>query len=220
MPNNSDRQRMLADNWTLENELCSLAGETSLAAALAKLKLVKLKDDFKLNPSADWVRGGGETYIFPFSVTTDISRRYIIKAMVAATPGVPPDEQLRHWLARRDLIVAAGVPVPRLHGAGSAILVEEFIEEGAIDRLRRQLLSKGPEAIDLSALESVVKGVFEAGFKPTNLLWNMRVDSAGYKWVDFGTDLGYPDRQKPSLNAVTALADELEAFVWKNLRRL
>src|SRR5262245_26868195 len=139
---------MASPEWSLQRELCELAGELSLAEALHHLGLVSAGVSFEIDDSAKWSRGGAETYIFPFSISTATTKRYIMKAMVAATPAVSPEQQLAHWLARRSLLVGAQVAVPNLYAAGSAVLVEDYIEDGAIERLKRTLLTSRPKSTD------------------------------------------------------------------------
>lgn len=200
---------MAESGWTLEGELCGLTGCGSAGDALRAMGLVDADEDgWSLDERQAWTRGGSETYIYGFDVLVRGKRRHscVIKAMVAPTPGTPPGEQLAQWLERRRVAAAVGVPMPKLYGAGNAVLVEQHIADDATDVIRQQSVAGAIESDTIADVEKVCRLIYEAGFRPLGILSNIRHESGRFYWVDFGGDLGEAtlDEFKPNAREIVS----------------
>lgn len=177
------------NDWTLEGELCRLAGAGDLASALRSLRLLpRASEPFELITAQDWYRAGAETYAFVFQVRQPSGERaYIIKACIAWSPGETLSETFDRWMSRRRLVTELGINTPALMGAGNAQLVEEFIAYELLDALRRAAQETRPSL--LTDLGRTAGLLVKAGFAPLSTHdWRSRGDDVVL--VDFGQDLG------------------------------
>jgi len=178
----------------ITKELCAMTGKECIRDCLLDLRMLcEPHEDFSLIADKGWYRGGAETYCLDFSVQQHgASKRYIIKALVAFSPGTAPDFQLRSWMRRREHLERIGVPVCRLLGKGRGVFVEEFLDfamnewivEIENDKLRLLAL--------LTNLTEYCEALARSGYNPICILPNFRVQNGVPLWVDFGSDLGDP----------------------------
>jgi len=198
----------VAEDWTIERELMSLAGEQSAAPALKALKLIPSHSDrYSIGARVDWHRAGAETYQFQFHIdaSPDFSAEYLLKACVAFSPARTLEDLLDAWLARRDLLARAGVSVPRLFAAGRGVILEEFIPYSLAD------VFEVPRDIDSRLWQGLAAygGVLAAlGFRPIEAFADLRSRGDDVVAIDFGEDLGPPHLgSEPA-----AILARLEAF--------
>src|SRR3972149_3432393 len=93
-------------SWTLEAELCKIAGVPDIGRALHTLGFLSSPTvSFRLNRTGnEWVRGGAETYLYRFNVAEEDLRpiEAVIKACVAFSPGTTLERILKSWIERRE----------------------------------------------------------------------------------------------------------------------
>ncbi|MGQ0777099.1 MAG: hypothetical protein ACT4NY_22240 [Pseudonocardiales bacterium] len=173
-------------SWTLEGELMKLAGADEIASALTILGIIKADEEFVLETVQDWYRSGAETYSLRFSVSNQsCQREFMMKACVAYAGGTPLNDIFASWLSRRSILEDIGVSTPRLHVAGNAVLVEEYIHQSLVDALTS---GERREAI-LRAIGRTAGLLVSAGFVPLSACdWRSHGDDVVL--VDFGQDLG------------------------------
>jgi hypothetical protein len=179
--------------WSIEAELCGLAESPSLREACESLRLtepLEVGTKVALAELAPWQRSGAETYLYLFAVKSDedVVGEYALKAMVAATPGIPPELQLSRRLNRRQRLVESGGTVPNLYAAKKGVWLEERLPHSLLDALDDREPTHELQRNIISLLASVAK----AGFSPLSVAPNIMVRNATAYWVDFGTDLGDP----------------------------
>jgi len=100
----------------LEGELCRLAQAPGLALAFAKLGFAA--EGKKLPPLRtvlDWQRSGVETYSYVFAIldSSNIERKYRLKACVSFAANTSIEGILRSWILRRSVPAAEHVSVPK-----------------------------------------------------------------------------------------------------------
>lgn len=175
-------------------ELCAMTGKESIRDSLQKLSLLcDAQADFNLVADKGWYRGGAETYCLDFSVQQfGVSRRYIVKALVAFSPGTAPDFQLRSWMRRRVHLEEIGLPVCRLIGEGRGAFVEEFLDLAMSEWLEELKEDKRRLNELLAELTKYCEVLAKFGYNPICILPNFRVHNGVPLWVDFGSDLGDP----------------------------
>lgn len=148
-----------------------------------------------------WQRGGAETFICVVQVgLSSETIRCIAKALVSF--GTKPEDQLASWIRRRQLLSDAGVAVPRLYGATSATIYEQYID----DRL-----PPSPPDLQPDLLIQVIRvaAILDAlGFVPVDFLRDLRVEDGRAYYVDFGSDLGDPS-ETPKGRAWATLCQRL-----------
>lgn len=181
----------MAEDWSLEGELCKLAGVNDFHEALEVLQLIQDQSShIDIRRSDSWDRGGAETYTYKFWVKENgqINKGYILKACVAYSP-LGLDSILNEWIARRRLVTDAGVLTPRLMTYGFGVILEEFIEF----ELRTRLL-QCEELVSplLRQVASHIGTLLKLGFSPTNVLDDLRSRGNDVVMIDFGEDLGPP----------------------------
>jgi hypothetical protein len=175
--------------WTLESELAGLAGESDIGAALRSLSLVASDEvEAELEPGAGWERGGAETYIYDFWVSSPGNREhFLLKACVAIGDFSGVSSILGTWLERRAVLEAAGVSVPRLHGAGSGTILEEFVPFSV-----RECLKSSSDSEHLAHRLGKLAAVLAKLKFPVLSLSDLRSHGNDVVVVDFGEDLGSP----------------------------
>jgi hypothetical protein len=178
----------------ITKELCAMTGKENIRDSLLDLRMLSESHvDFSLIADKGWYRGGAETYCLDFTVQQDDTyRRYIIKALVAFSPGTAPDYQRRSWMKRREHLERIGIPVCRLIGEGRGAFIEEFLDLAMnewIDELKddERRLSEL-----LFKISEYCGALAKAGYNPICILPNFRVQNGVPLWVDFGSDLGDP----------------------------
>lgn len=181
----------MATPWTLEEELCGLAGTASVAEALVGLGLVdEASHEPRLEEVHGWVRGGAETYIYRFRVVDDLASRDVMLKAVVAFSMVKSLTQLGgEWVERRRLLEQDGIRTPRLYFAGRALIVEEYIPE----RLSSFLEGKPAQAVQLADQVIHYAAALEKhAFRPVAPFHGLRTNGTDVFAVDFGQDLGPP----------------------------
>jgi hypothetical protein len=176
--------------WTIEKELIKISGQSTLEGAIAALGLNRPQDHFiSICSPEGWVRGGAETYVYPFSVQfkSGCSVRMIVKAVIAFSPSRTLDQIIEEWLRRRKLIEAAGVNVPRLVFAGQGLIVEEFIPFSLAEILKDQTLKDDVLFGQVFFYAGVLS---KLGFAPIDAFSDLRTDGERVYVIDFGEDLG------------------------------
>ncbi len=177
--------------WTLEAELCDLAHEDDITAALHTLRLIgSAKEPYRIAVTQDWHAGGAETYILTFTVwQAGLERQYVMKACTAWAPGQRLGQISDSWLRRRTLLTELGVSTPALIGTGAALLVEEYIPYEFLDALDDA--NERTRVLLLRALGRTAGLLVRAGFAPLSTHdWRSR--GADVVLIDFGQDLGPP----------------------------
>jgi len=181
----------MATPWTLEKELCGLAGTGSAVEALVSLGLV---DEDSRQPRLEevhgWIRGGAETFIYRFRVVDDLATRdVVLKAVVAFSMAKSLTQLGGEWLERRRLLEQDGIRTPRLYHAGRALIVEEFIPErlsSCLERKPAQALQLADQVIQYAA------ALEKHAFRPVAPFHGLRTNGSDVFAVDFGQDLGPP----------------------------
>jgi hypothetical protein len=176
--------------WSLEEEICRVAGSINFMDSLIKLNLIEQgAESFSIVRDKHWVPGGSETYIYRFWIKYDDGGEYgyILKACIALSPGRNGDEIVREWVRRRMMIQSTGVQTPRLVAHKRGILLEELVPYKLEEVLHQ--LSRVPESI----LHSLARwaGVLSAlGFAAIDPFSDLRSHGNDIVVVDFGEDLG------------------------------
>lgn len=198
-------------DWTLEGELCGLAGYTSLDDALVKLGLISSKSvTFRLRPvSSSWERRGSETYCFEFVVdeSPNLRKHAMLKACVAFSPSGAVEHILETWLTRRRHLASMGVSTPVLYGYGTGILIEEFVPFTLQDALQN--------SDNWGTIRSLCKYaavLSKCGYEPISPFDDLRSRGSDVVVVDFGQDLG-PAKQaeRPKLLTLDTMFSFLQS---------
>src|SRR5262245_46639398 len=103
--------------WSLDQELCQLAGASRLELAVDRLRILTPGVSFaEIRPLGNLHRGGSETYLFHFLIlgTSGWQKRLLLKAVVLFS-GIPLWEVAQKWMDRRQLLLAEGVSVPKVY---------------------------------------------------------------------------------------------------------
>jgi hypothetical protein len=187
-----------ASDWSLEKEICELAGNADFRSAMCQLNM--LADDeemYSVDRDKEWIRGGSETYLYRFWVNHQDGKKvgYIIKACVAFSVVSSLLEVFDEWMTRRRLLQANGISTPLLIVAGKAILIEELIPHPFKD-----LLIKPTYQWDMLTLLANWAGVLaKLGFSPLAPFDDLRSRGSDLVCIDFGEDLGPPHLTENSL---------------------
>lgn len=126
-----------------------------------------------------WQRGGVETYfsVFEIVLKNKIAKRIVLKAVVA----VPPEESLKNWSKRRNLLDQNKIPVSNWYWWGCGIIVEDYYPY-TYDRVA-----------NFSFLIDIAAKLDNLGFTALNFLSDIRCDKLlNPYYIDFGFDLGEP----------------------------
>ena len=183
-----------ANNWSLTDELCKVAGVKKISDALHLLGLLNAPTaSFHLiNFDNEWRRGGAETYIYRFQIEEEPGQRrdVLLKACVAYAPGGSLDGLLRNWIDRRNLLSATGIQTPKLYGWGHGLVIEEFVQYQLVERLKS---GETPRKSLLGGLAKYAAALSKLGFAPVEPFADLRSRGDDIVVVDFGQDLGPPD---------------------------
>jgi|CXWL01.1.fsa_nt_gi hypothetical protein len=210
--------------WTVEAEVCKIAGKPKLGEALHSLGLLRSPSTpFSLEHQGNkWVRGGAETYLSYFSVLEETIRTdVLIKACIAFAPGSTLDDILASWIDRRKLLATNGISSPKLYGWGNGVVIEEFVPKSLSDVLA------GIDEVPFDILHELTRyaaTLSKLGFAPIgNPFRDLRFKTNDIIVVDFGEDLGpaglVSDRQPEMFQKLSAFfknnkievgADDLE----------
>jgi hypothetical protein len=183
---------MAKGGWSLEGELCRLANAPDLAIALAKLGFAADGQELpRLRTVMDWHRSGAETYSYTFAVSdgSNIERKYRLKACVSWGPNATIEGILQLWILRRSVLAAEDVSVPKLIASGSGLILEEEIPLPVSAALQ----SAASEKV-LAQLLNVAAAIARLRFLPVNGFADIRSRGDDAVYVDFGSDLGPPNR--------------------------
>jgi len=176
-------------NQIIEKELLTLSGGHTIGEAALILGLLSKGQKFKaIEAPASWVRGGSETYIYPFSVVSidGSSSPFILKAVTVFSIARSIDDILNEWVSRRKLLESTGIHVPRLLLAREGIILEEFIPYAL-----KAFLKEQGEIDDLVAQVFRYAGILaRLGFQPIGAFHDLHTDGKNVIPVDFGEDLG------------------------------
>lgn len=201
----------IKEYWTIERELVQVAGSADIVQACQALQLVQRDEAFdRVAELRPWKRGGAETYLYAFEVycVGRAPRAAVAKAMVAATPGIPPEAQLDRRLSRRSALLDAGCPVPLLYGSGNGLYIEEMLDQD----LSSFIVLNVPNLTLQAAILLVLSGIADAGFRPLSLIPNIMISNQSAFWVDFGTDLGEPFLAKAGSQHIRNFLIEYESL--------
>ncbi len=181
----------MATPWTIEKELCGLAGAACVRDALCRLGIIEeASPEATIDEVHSWKRGGAETFIYRFRVSQpDTVHDVLLKAVVAFSTARSLGELGDEWVERRRLLEHDGIRTPRLYHAGRAIVVEEFIPEGLSGFLRKR------PAAATHLFDQVIRyaaTLEKHGFCPIAPFHGLRTDGTDVFAVDFGQDLGPP----------------------------
>lgn len=188
-----------AGEWNIETELEQISGAQGIVNAVRALGLLAVGcDEVAVDVVRDWHRSGAETYAFVFRLRSGptASPTLILKAMVAATPGVPPLVQQRRRLARRRLLAEQGCMVPALFGEGKGVYLEEYVGT--------DLTSTGVTMNNTvqSCIAVSLAAIATCNFRPLSLVPNFVASQSAAYWVDYGTDLGDPSAESTTVGAL------------------
>src|SRR4051812_43861863 len=89
--------------WWVGGGLLKLSGEASVDAALRRLQLLPEEEHLTgIEGPGTWERGGGETYIYPFSVSSREGgvRSFLLKAAITFSPPDSLTDVLAKWVSR------------------------------------------------------------------------------------------------------------------------
>lgn len=180
--------------WSLESELCQMAGVNSAARACVVLGLLRegqALSSLNPDPQWNWKPSGAESYSFVFDIVSGAERnRYILKAYTPFPSGVSLTDLFDRLLAKRRLIEEAGGRTPHLYAAYKCTVLETYI---------RYTLREALSQLDAPACERIRTDVLRIAsaldwhrFKPISWLDDILADESGAFLVDFGADLGEP----------------------------
>ena len=183
---------MAKGGWSLEGELCRLANAPDVAIAFAKLGFAADGQKLpRLRTVMDWHRSGAETYSYIFAIlhSSNIERRYRLKACVSFGSNSTVEGILQLWILRRSVLAAEGVSVPKLIASGWGLILEEEIPL----HVSKALQSVSSEKV-LAQLLNIAAAIARLRFLPVNGLADIRSRGNDAVYVDFGSDLGAPNR--------------------------
>jgi hypothetical protein len=174
--------------WSLEKEICELAGASDFRHALHQLNLLPGRDvPFDIEEDDEWTRGGSETYIYRFWINFEGRRAgYIIKCCVAFSPVCSLEEIFDEWVVRRQLISSRGVSTPLLIAHGKATLIEELVPH----RFQDRLVQSSERHKLLKSLATWAGVLARFGFAPLGPFDDLRSRGNDLVVIDFGEDLG------------------------------
>ena len=175
--------------WTLESELCGAARASSVSEALAALGLLSNRNEqYELVTDGTWTRGGAETYLYSFAVTSD-SGAYavVLKACVAIGSLDGVERILSDWLHRRQALARFGIATPYLYFRHNGSIAEERIEMTVKEAIGRRDRSGQMEIIRQVGRLAAVLGWL--GF-PVLSLHDLRSRGDDVVLIEFGEDLG------------------------------
>lgn len=179
-------------DWTLDSEICSLAGKPSVREALRSLGILSAEStEFRIEEAVPWYRAGAESYICRFRVHSS-STSYadlVLKACVAFSPARSLEDLLETWIRRRRLLAQGGAVVPQLFAWGRGVVLEEFIPESFAEALTSRTDDVEPLCRSLAEYSGILAGY---GFLPIDPFCDLRVKNNSVVSVDFGEDLGDP----------------------------
>jgi hypothetical protein len=181
----------MASEWSLEGELCDMAGESKLESAVKELGLLPRSIQLsELRPSGPWRRGGNETYIYCFTAVGSGGwrRSLVLKAVVAFSPGASVGSIADQWVKRRELLAKERVNVPRLYAVRRATILEDYVPHLVSSALTRPRL-RGPL---LMGLIEYAAALARLRFRPMAPFSDLRTFGRTVVPVDFGEDLGPP----------------------------
>lgn len=139
-----------------------------------------IEEGIKLKSYEDigiWQRGGAETYfsILEIILENEVAKRIVLKAIIS----IPPEESLKSWSKRRDLLAQNKVPVSNWYWWGCGTIVEDYYPY-TYDRIE-----------DFSFLIDIAAKLDNLGFTTLNFLSDIRCDELlNPYYIDFGFDLG------------------------------
>jgi hypothetical protein len=191
---------MAKGGWSLEGELCQLANAPDLATAFVRLGFAAEGQELpRLRTVMDWHRSGAETYSYTFSIldSSNIERKYRLKACVSWGPNATVEGIIKLWILRRSMLAAEGVSVPRLIASGSGLILEEEIPHHV-----SMALHSGSSERVLTQLLNIAAAIARLGFLPVNGLADIRSRGKDAVYIDFGSDLGPPNRISSSQNII------------------
>ena len=178
--------------WTIEAELMRLSKASNPAGAIEILRLAPTisPGEVRLTMGAAWSRGGAETFLCHFQVTssTGEARSYVLKAVAAYSPGGSIDRILETWVSRRHLLQQAGIISPALYYFGEGVLIEDDIPFSLAEfsLTNSNCVNVAVQLVEYAAaLESL-------GFNPIAPFEDLRTDGRHVIVIDFGEDLGPP----------------------------
>lgn len=143
-----------------------------------------------------WTRGGAETYIAVSEIKTETKEiRFIAKALISMA--IKPDQQLKNWISRREVIEHLGIKTPVLFSAINGVIYEQYIQDSFF------INSSLSEDI-IAQLSKIAALLDKAGFASRSFSRDLRVENDKLYYIDFGSDLGEPSSHKKD-------------FAWKHL---
>ncbi len=191
---------MAQGGWSLEGELCRLANAPDVATAFAKLGFAANGHKLpRLRTVMDWHRSGVETYSYVFAIMggPDIKRKYRLKACAPFFQNTSIESILQSWILRRSALAAEDVSVPKLIASGSGLILEEEIPLHVSVALR----SASAEKV-LAQLLNIAAAIARLGFLPVSGFADIRSRGDDAVYVDFGSDLGPPNRLAASSDMI------------------
>ncbi|MCA9332860.1 hypothetical protein KDA00_03220 [Candidatus Saccharibacteria bacterium] len=160
-----------------------------------------------------WVQKGGETFVMPFSLSSETdSRCFIAKACI----NIPVRETFDDWLDRRQRVNDSGLVTPELYLAHSATVIEEFIPHSVREAYKHGD-QKTRQRLESSFINTYCRLV-SAGFYPASL-HDARSHGDDIVIIDFGEDLGGYKSDKVPQNGDLERAAERAQKEFSNLTR-
>lgn len=179
-------------------ELLLLSGASTLAAAVEKLGLAPSGMGAALQVKVSgWRRGGAETYILPFSLSSqngEDSPQFILKACITPCIERQIDAVVGGWLERRKTAEENGIHTPHFYGYKGGVILEEFIPASL-----GELVQDAPKEKMVKQLASLYGTLGALGFQPICIAKDLRVSNDNIYMIDFGEDLGASTGRKVDL---------------------
>ncbi len=188
--------------WTITSEILQLTGCGSIAESLAYLSLIDSQQSrFEIATTREWYRAGAETYIYEFAVISEgLRKQLVLKACTPTLGPNSPDVILDAWIARRSLLAACHVKVPKLYGWKGAILLEEHVPYD----LRAFVSARiNTPAFILPDICQIAAALIHLEFSPVAPYSDLRTDGERLYVIDFGSDIGPPRQASSSFDLVT-----------------
>jgi hypothetical protein len=140
----------------------------------------------------NWQRGGAETYITSFEIHYQLAGNRIVlpiilKAILSMTDVNHRWEQYKNRIKRLNEF---GIATPFNYYYQDGVIYQQFIKY-SIDEWIEILKTKVDGIVQIkNKIQILLNQITKAGFVPTGLIHNLRIDNDEIYLIDFGSDLG------------------------------
>jgi hypothetical protein len=169
----------------------------------------------------DWIPGGAETYLYPFTLYAESgwNRQYLLKAVVVFGSDTSVGRTAERWQLRRIFLHKAGIRVPKCYALHNATFLEEWIA----DSLQEELHSPERKSPCLESLAQYTAVLDAYRFSAVDPFRDLRVKAGQVVPIDFGSDLGPPwavtDHHERHWRALAKVSEEWQ-FELGHLRQI